>query len=225
MDIGDSFRERHALLMLHVWCVHRRLLECGSEGKLLQEALFDRCWEESTVHIRSLGVPELTVNKHLKQLQNVSFHALMQYDNGIVQDHDDFAGALYRNIYGATDENVEEETVYKLAGYVKAQLDALARIPKQEFMQGRIRWANTPGVYGTSSTDSTSDDQDAGAGAATTSTGTGGEDAATAQHGYGDNIWEATLDQRGRTYYWNVVTRETAWEVPEGGVLSGSSDK
>ena len=92
-------------------------------------------------------------------------------------------------------------------------------------MQGRIRWANTPGVYETSTTDSTSDDQDAGAGAATTSTGTGGEDAATTQHGYGDNIWEATLDQRGRTYYWNVVTRETAWEVPEGGVLSGSSDK
>jgi hypothetical protein len=44
-----------------------------------------------------------------------------------LKDHDDFAGALYRNIYGATDENVEEETVYKLAGYVKAQLDALAR--------------------------------------------------------------------------------------------------
>lgn len=199
MQTGDSFRDRHALVMLHVWCIHRRLLGLGAEGKLMQEAMFDAVWEDSRLHIRSLGVPELTVNKHLKQLQQVSFGALISYDNGLAQDHDTFAGTLYRNIY-KSDESIPEEVVYRLATYVKMQLDAIERLPEEQFMKGRIYWVGqSPEVLS----------HEEGA----------PQEIEMSSEADAENVWEATLDQQGRTYYWNIHTRESVWEVPEGGVL------
>jgi len=56
--------------MSHVWLVHRRLIGAG-EGDLaenkankhLQEAVFDKLWEDTTVRIRSMGVSELMVGQ------------------------------------------------------------------------------------------------------------------------------------------------------------------
>jgi len=46
--------------------------------------------------IRTLGVPELTVNKHLKETQTFSFGAALAYDHGLQENKDALAGALYR---------------------------------------------------------------------------------------------------------------------------------
>ena len=46
--------------------------------------------------IRALGVPELTVNKHLKETQTFSFGAAMAYDHGLKDSKDSLAGAIYR---------------------------------------------------------------------------------------------------------------------------------
>ena len=42
--VSDSFRAAHGLLIVHVWMLHKRLLMEGEEGKILEEALFDRLW-------------------------------------------------------------------------------------------------------------------------------------------------------------------------------------
>lgn len=62
--ISQDFRSRHMLLVLHVWLLHRRLK--GSPGQeappsrrkqamLVQEALFDELWENTTIRIRQAG--------------------------------------------------------------------------------------------------------------------------------------------------------------------------
>ena len=37
----------------------------------VQEMVFDRCWEESMFRIRELEVPEISVNKSVKDVQQV----------------------------------------------------------------------------------------------------------------------------------------------------------
>ena len=54
------------------------------------------CGGVLTSGIRTLGVPELTVNKHLKETQTFSFGAAMAYDHGLQENKDALAGALYR---------------------------------------------------------------------------------------------------------------------------------
>lgn len=45
-----------------MWMLHRRLIMLGGEGTLLDEALYDELWEETSRRIRALGVGEMSVN-------------------------------------------------------------------------------------------------------------------------------------------------------------------
>ena len=76
-----DFQQQHQLYMLHMWMVHHRLLREGEAGKLLQESLFDAYWENTTRRIRSTGIHELTLNKHLSEVQRWSFGAAVSYDH------------------------------------------------------------------------------------------------------------------------------------------------
>jgi len=72
------------LLSLHVWIIHRRLIHhpsSGSYGKLLQESLFDRLWEDTLVRIRAQNLAELTVNSHLNNVQKYTFAGCMSLDH------------------------------------------------------------------------------------------------------------------------------------------------
>jgi cytochrome b pre-mRNA-processing protein 3 len=218
MGLEPNFRTKHAMTMLHVWCIHRRLIKEGGEGKLVQEALFDRCWEESTLAIRALGVPELTVNKHLKELQKISFGALVNYDHGMQTGTDELAGALYRNLYAA-DEEVPEDTVLSMAAYVQRQARAVDKLDLDDFLKGNIVWDNKGLAKGLAEVETEGAESDAIAEATlseeTLSSGVG------SMHG----DWQEAVDQRGQTYYWNMVTREVVWDLPPdaGPVRSSSS--
>lgn len=81
LGLECDFRGQQALLVLHVWLVHKRLLEEGTLGKILQEQLFDRMWEDAIVRLRHQQVSELTVNKYLKEVQQFGFSACIAYDD------------------------------------------------------------------------------------------------------------------------------------------------
>ena len=46
--LEDDFFHNHAVINLHVWMVHNRLRAVGPQGKVMQEQIFDRFWEETT---------------------------------------------------------------------------------------------------------------------------------------------------------------------------------
>jgi cytochrome b pre-mRNA-processing protein 3 len=231
MKVEPNFRGKHAMLMVHVWIVHRRLLqvESGAAGKKMQEALFDRCWEHSTKAIRNLEVSELTVNKHLKELQKVSFGAMVSYDGGLATgDNDEFAGALYRNLY-AMDEAVPESSVYSMAKYVRKELAHIDTLPLGEVMeQGRLSWTSRYYVHDLVDVDSRAQTVIRGGAAAEgAAEGAAPERAPGAEAGAegatlasvedaeaSADEWREALDERGRVYYWNVRTRASSWEEP-----------
>lgn len=59
--VNDDFRSKHALRVLHVWLLRSRLIKIETTGIVLDEALFDEFWEDTSNRIRSLGVSEMMV--------------------------------------------------------------------------------------------------------------------------------------------------------------------
>ncbi len=92
LGLTSDFRSHHAMLSMHIWFLHRRLLASSeiekksNQGKasfhlLVQEELFDIFWNDTQVRIRAAGINELMVNKHLKDAQQQTFLQITQYDH------------------------------------------------------------------------------------------------------------------------------------------------
>lgn len=99
-----DFQTEHSLLTLHLWILHCRFsadYDAKGEfsGRRMQQEVFERFWEDTTLRIRNLGVEELTLNKHLENAQKLSFYQMEGYDNGLVITDDDnmtLSAALFR---------------------------------------------------------------------------------------------------------------------------------
>lgn len=63
-DLKPSFRTKQALLMIHIWIVHKRLITEGAQGRKIQECLFDEFWEDTCSRIRAEGISELSVREY-----------------------------------------------------------------------------------------------------------------------------------------------------------------
>jgi len=139
---NKSFQSRQQLLMLHVWMVHRRLLSEDKRGKEVQETLFDTLWEDTTRRIRAAGVHELTVNKHLSTVQKACFTAAVSYDHGLNISSDEnleLGSAIWRNVY-QSDPKTPDECVYKMADYVRNQINTFEALGSADLMRGKLSW-------------------------------------------------------------------------------------
>lgn len=86
--LASSFRDKHLLLVIHIWMCHRRLVSAYGTGDdvradRLQECLFDFLWDDSTTRISEANVSSMFVNKYLKQVQTLSFHICHELDTAL----------------------------------------------------------------------------------------------------------------------------------------------
>jgi len=178
---NNSFFVRQHVLLLHVWMIHRRLLKDGDKGKNVQEILFDSLWENTTKRVRATGVQELTVNKHLSNVQKTCFGAAVSYDHGYNCDDDnlELGSALFRNVYHS-DPKTPDECVYSLATYVREQVNLLNELDASILYEAEINWIDldveTENIFGE---------------------------------------WRPAIASSGKTYWWNVKTRESRWTKPQ----------
>ena len=162
--IGKDFRGRHTMLMTHIWMVHKRLIceDMGSQGKQIQECLFDELWEDTSNRIRGVGINELSVNKYLKEVQGYSFKYVIELDQAVsllkkttgkttVGDSqlpssaseedklllvkDEIAGALWRSAFMRRDE-IEVEHVLEMADYVYNEHRSLLGVSQDAVLEG-----------------------------------------------------------------------------------------
>ena len=156
--VGRDFRPRHAMLTMHVWFLHRRLLADRIDphaSLLVQEEVFDVLWNDSRSHIRAEGVNELTVNKHMKDTQQVSFQHMTHYDHAFTEYKDDpvkrfeeLVGAVWNHVL-LKDEDAPDDLVKRLAAYVEYQHENIVNeLPDRYFSEGRINWGCMPDFKG-----------------------------------------------------------------------------
>jgi len=204
--VKNEFRPRHALLISHVWLVHRRLMLEDKPGKLMEEAVFDLLWEDTTVRIRSMGISELSVNKNLADVQKYSFPMLVGYDQALgkpVKDNrlDHLGAAAWRNLWLA-DGTFTVEHCMEMAHYLQREMETLKGLDTESFYEGRIPWGPLPNWHGVKMlVDGPEVDL---------STKLDSADQEEAEN----SDWRETLAPNGKLYYWNVRTRESSWEKP-----------
>ena len=99
LGLRRSWLSETSLLALHVWLLHTRFkadfdAPGALNGRRLQEQLFERFWEDTTMRIRNAGIVEVSVNKQLESVQKIVFHDMFAYDAALRADAEaDEAGA------------------------------------------------------------------------------------------------------------------------------------
>jgi len=208
--VVNEFRPRHTLLLAHVWLVHKRLLADGESGKLMQEAIFDLLWEDTSMRIRSMGINELSVNKNLSEVQKYSFPLLVEYDQAMAlptkaEREDHLGAASWRNLWMA-DANLTVEHCMEMAAYLNREYESLQNLDGEAFYEGRIPWGQVPSWAGIKSLVDESEDEDAKLALEAEL------DAATDDDELGE--WREALAVNGKRYWWHIKTRESRWEKP-----------
>ena len=205
--IGGDFRPRHALLTMHVWFLHRRLLADKVDphkSLMVQEELFDVLWNDSRSRIRAEGVNELTVNKHLKDTQQVSFqqmthldHAFTEYKEDPEKRTEEIALAVWMHLL-MKDEGASDDLIKRLAAYVEYEYrNIVLALPDEYFQEGRINWGSLPNFDGMK--DKT------------------GKTIQPLPPNTDDVLpkgWVKALTDAGDTYFWNTETNMTTWQRP-----------
>jgi len=198
LQLVPDFRGQQALLMMHIWIVHRRLIAENDQtaGKLMQESLFDRLWEETTVRIRHQNVSELTVNKHLNEVQQICFNSCVAYDKGFALGEKQLQEAISRHLL-----NVDGPSKMKQAGlmseYVKRELKNVQKLDSKLLLEGTIPWGKPLPVSAEAASQNISMEKE--------------YELIGQKHGN----WRSALDIRGTRYYWNMTTRMSSWDMPE----------
>jgi len=210
--VPDEFRPTHSLLMTHIWLVHRRLVADEGDHKLLQEALFDRLWEDTTMRIRSMGISELMVNKSLGDVQKYSFPILVSLDQALAlpsdeERNDNLGAAVWRNVWLAERRMTVEHCV-EMALYLRRQDEMLGNTETAALLEGRIAWEPVPSWKGVRSVVSVQDSQAPEGEVAEE------EIVAEEEEEEEEGDWRPALANTGKTYYWNIKTRETRWDKP-----------
>jgi len=225
--IKPDFRPQHAMLSMHIWFLHKRLLapsakkdeDSGKHGYdlMIQEELFDIFWNDTRSRIRSAGVHELTVNKHLKESQQATFLQCTQYDHAFKEfEKDDVkrfevvCDAVWRHVLNG-DEEADDHLIRRLGAYVEFQLDNIVyKLPDDYFDEGRIGWGNIPDfdfISQKKDADGTSGAEDPENPEETTNALSGLKTL--------ENGWMQVLTDAGEPYYWNTETNRTSWKSPE----------
>jgi hypothetical protein len=191
---NDAFASRHQLTVIHVWIVNKRLIkERSKSARKLQSELFDTFWENTERRIRQAGIAEMSVSKNMGEVQKITFGAMVSYDIGLKttddKDHE-LASAVWRNLF-ASQESVPDELVYRVARWMRSEVDRVVNLPLSQVEEGDLEWTLPDGSQVTE------------------------EDRKQLIEKGLDGEWRSAIAVDGKQYWWNTKTRESKWEKPK----------
>lgn len=211
--INRDFRSYQALLTMHIWFLHKRLIldqEDPHHAALIQEELFDIFWTDSTNRMRAHGVNELLINKNLKTVQQYTFMHLFHYDHCYTElldspkeRLDELKNLVLTHVLLVNPDDqkaldVHEDHAERIAWYIETQYQNIVHdLPDSFYRKARIAWVDLPDFSnlkdgsGRILEDNPIDPQDI----------------------LPDN-WIRNIANDGTYYYWNEKTRKAQWERP-----------
>lgn len=210
--LPNEFLSYHSILTMHVWFLHKRLITATNSpnaqmdthtAHLIQEELFETLWADTRTRIRVQdGIHELTVNKHLKDIQQITFQHCMHYDHAFsfedpLKRREELALAVWTHI-SRRDEECLNDYLNRMALYLEWQYqNIMVDLPESYFWEGRVDWGEMPDF-------SQMKDND-------------GNLLAEIVTNDEDNLpegWFTNLTESGDVYYWNADTMKSQWEKP-----------
>lgn len=215
------FRPRHAMLTMHVWFLHRRLILDPTQPTFslgVQEELFDFLWNDTKARIRAEQVNELTVYSHLKTVQQYTMLHMTHYDHAFSdtfssdpkQRLEECMKAIWIHVFNQNPQ-VDNDLLQTMAVYLEYQLENIVyRLPDEYFFHGQVGWGNVPD-FATHLIHKTWSSKEE-------------EDKWKAYYDLPPH-WKRVCTDAGQAYYWNTVTQETQWNQPMDLIPSSTPNK
>jgi cytochrome b pre-mRNA-processing protein 3 len=208
--VGRTFRPRHALVTMHLWFLHKRLIADGYDKSTalgIQEELFRIMWDDTTCRIRQQGVNELLVNKNLEKVQRYTFLHLTHYDHCFTPQFLDkpyermqeLRQLIWTHLF-VKDEAMEHryDHLDRFVWYVEANVqNILLDWPDEYYRQARVRWVDLPSFDNLIEAD-----------------GSPLEPQPIHPEDVLPPPWRRNITSSGIEYYWNAETLESRWERP-----------
>jgi hypothetical protein len=171
---------------------------------MIQEELFDIFWDDTQKRIRAEGVAELTVNKHLTDVQQYTFQHLTHYDHAFTEFElkpkarfEELCGLFWIHVL-QRDEDFCSDQVQRVAYYIDTQYNNIMnRLPEQYWNEGRLAWVDIPDF------NRVCDNKG---------------NLLPDQSLHPDDVlppgWYRALTTAGEPYYWNPEQIKSQWERP-----------
>lgn len=211
--IGKDFRSYQALLTMHIWLLHKRLImdtEDPHRAALIQEELFDIFWTDSSNRMRAHGVNELLINKNLKTVQQYTFMHLFHYDHCYTEllDNpkerlDELKNLVLTHILLINPEDQKsldehDDHAERIAWYIETQYQNIIHdLPDSFYRKVRIAWVDLPDFSALKD----------GKGNTMPENPVDPEDVLPKN-------WVKNIANDGTSYWWNEITREAKWDRP-----------
>ena len=136
--VPDTVDGRFELLALHAFLVLHRLRGQGDAASDFAQALFDTLFADMDRGLREMGVGDLGVGRHVKDMAKAFYGRITVYERGLVDDKALVAG-LGRNLFGTVAPT--EPLLASAADYLKRQVAALHAQPLTRLLAGEVDFA------------------------------------------------------------------------------------
>ena len=204
---------------MHIWFIHKRIITHANAydtsdtlsnssidthtAHLIQEELFEILWADTRTRIRAQdGIHELTVNKHLKDLQQFTFEQCTHYDGAFAMDdpvkrREELFMAIWAHLLARNEEFIDDQ-INRMALYVEWQFhNIMVDLPEEYFWEGRVNWGFMPDFS------KMKDNK-----------GKVLPDVTVKKQDLLPKGWNTNLTESGEIYYWNEDSMESTWEKP-----------
>ena len=144
LGVPDTIDGRFEMIALHAFLVMRRLKGQGQAASAVSQELFDTLIADMDRSLREIGIGDLSVPKHIKNMAKGLYGRIVSYEKGLAEPGDGLLhAALDRNLYGTVLE-VPESHLAAMAAYMRRETAALAGQPVDGLATGHVQFGPPP---------------------------------------------------------------------------------
>ena len=144
--VPDTLDGRFELIALHAFLILHRLKADRPESADLAQALFDTLFLDMDQSLRELGAGDLGVGRRVKLMAQGLYGRIEVYQAGLRAPGTELEAALERNLYGTVQS--EPGSLRAMAGYLRREAGALARLDLAGLMAGNLVFGAPPEAAG-----------------------------------------------------------------------------
>lgn len=138
LDVPDTLDGRFEMIALHMFLVLNRLKAEHEATSEFAQALFDAMFADLDRGLREMGATDIGVGRRVKEMAKGFYGRIHAYEAGLAAGDPTLAEALRRNLYGTVQPR--PEAVAAMVGYIRAQVEALAQQPVDDFFSDHIKF-------------------------------------------------------------------------------------
>lgn len=144
LEVADTVEGRFDMIVLHAFCVMRRLKDGDQETEAFAQSLYDLMFADFDLNLRELGVGDMGLARRVPKMAEAFYGRITAYEEALGEDDENatLKNALDRNLYRKTP--VSDESLSKMAQYLRHEADKLKQMPLAELLQGKLTFSSAP---------------------------------------------------------------------------------